>query len=59
MATETLPLAPPLDRAAGPIGWMRRNLFATPFDVALTLLVLWSWSWWCRPCSGGRSLNAA
>ncbi|MFL5335225.1 MAG: amino acid ABC transporter permease [Geminicoccaceae bacterium] len=40
MATETLPMAPPLAERQGPIGWMRRNLFATPFDIALTLLVL-------------------
>ena len=25
---------------SGPIGWMRRNLFATPFDTVLTLLVI-------------------
>ncbi len=40
MATESLPLAPPIAERHGPIGWMRRNLFATPFDIVLTLLVL-------------------
>ena len=40
MASESLPIAPPLAERHGPIGWMRRNLFATPFDSALTILVL-------------------
>jgi len=40
MATESLSLAPPIAERPGPIGWMRRNLFATPFDIALTLLIL-------------------
>ena len=40
MATESLPMAPPIAERPGPIGWMRRNLFATPFDIALTLLVV-------------------
>ncbi len=40
MATESLSMAPPIAERPGPIGWMRRNLFATPFDIILTLLVL-------------------
>ena len=40
MASESLPIAPPLAERHGPIGWMKRNLFATPFDIVLTLLVL-------------------
>jgi general L-amino acid transport system permease protein len=40
MATESLSMAPPIIERSGPIGWMRRNLFATPFDIILTLLVL-------------------
>ena len=40
MATESLPIAPPLAERHGPIGWMKRNLFATPFDIVLTLLVI-------------------
>ena len=40
MATESIPMAPPVAERPGPIGWMRRNLFATPFDTALTLLVI-------------------
>ena len=40
MATESLPMAPPIAERSGPIGWMKRNLFATPFDIALTLLVV-------------------
>ena len=38
MATESLSMAPPITERPGPIGWMRRNLFATPFDIVLTLL---------------------
>lgn len=40
MATESIPMAPPVAERPGPIGWMRRNLFASPFDTALTLLVV-------------------
>ena len=40
MATESIPMAPPVAERPGPIGWMRRNLFATPFDTVLTLLVI-------------------
>jgi general L-amino acid transport system permease protein len=32
---------PPPRRARGPVAWARTNLFATPFDAALTLLILW------------------
>lgn len=39
MATDSLPLAPPVAERPGPIGWARRNLFATPFDIALTILI--------------------
>ena len=40
MATQSIPMAPPAAERPGPIGWMRRHLFATPFDTALTLLVV-------------------
>src|SRR6476620_8340533 len=40
MATESLSLAPPLAERPGLIGWLRRHLFATPFDIILTLLVI-------------------
>lgn len=45
MATESLPLAPPAAERHGVVGWIRRNLVATPTDTALTigilLLLLW------------------
>jgi len=38
------PLPPPLTEA-GPIGWMRKNLFSSPLNIALTilsvLLIVW------------------
>ena len=40
MATESLSMAPPIAERPGVVGWIRRNLFATPLDIALTLLVL-------------------
>ena len=40
MATQSIPMAPPATERPGPIGWMRRHLFATPFDTVLTLLVV-------------------
>ncbi len=40
MATESISMAPPVAERPGVIGWMRRNLFATPFDIILTLLVI-------------------
>ena len=40
MATQSIPMAPPAAERSGPIGWMRRHLFATPFDTVLTLLVV-------------------
>jgi general L-amino acid transport system permease protein len=40
MAAESLSMAPPLAERPGVVGWLRRNLFGTPFDIALTLLVL-------------------
>ena len=40
MATQSIPMAPPVTERPGPIGWMRRHLFATPFDTVLTLLVV-------------------
>ena len=33
MATQSIPMAPPATERPGPIGWMRRHLFATPFDM--------------------------
>ena len=39
--TQPVPPASPPAMAAGPIAWMRRNLFATPFSAALTLLTVY------------------
>ncbi len=35
------PPRPPPQRAASSARWLRTNLFATPFDAALTLLIAW------------------
>ncbi len=35
------PSLPPPDRTLGIVGWLRRNLFSTPFNAGLTLLALW------------------
>lgn len=37
----TVPSRPPPRRPSGPVAWARRNLFASPFDTALTLVTLW------------------
>ena len=39
MATQSVPMAPPIEERPGPLGWMKRNLFATPMDTALTVVV--------------------
>jgi general L-amino acid transport system permease protein len=49
VATESLPIAPPVAERHGPIGWMRRHLFATPFDTALTILVVLFLAWALPP----------
>ena len=49
MATESVPLAPPIEERPGPLGWMKRNLFATPFDIALTLLIVLFLVWVVPP----------
>lgn len=36
-------LPPPVAR--GPLGWLRRNLFASPFDAAVTLLLALAIAW--------------
>jgi general L-amino acid transport system permease protein len=59
MATETLSLAPPVAERPGPLGWMRRNLFATPFDIALTLLVLLFLVWVVPPLLRWAVLDAS
>jgi general L-amino acid transport system permease protein len=37
---EIEPPAPPPRASGGPLGWMRRNLFATPGDAVLTVVAL-------------------
>ena len=58
MATESLPLAPPVAERPGPIGWARRNLFATPFDIALTALIALLLVWVVPPLLRWGALNA-
>jgi general L-amino acid transport system permease protein len=58
MATESLGMAPPIAERPGPIGWMRRNLFATPFDIALTLLIALLILWVVPPLFSWAVLNA-
>ena len=45
VATAPIPVSPPPIAHAGAIGWLRANLFSSPFNVALTLLcgllILW------------------
>ncbi len=42
---ETLPAQPPPASMTGAVGWLRENLFSTPFNIGLTvlisLLILW------------------
>ena len=37
---EQLPALPPPARMTGAIGWIRANLLSTPFNIALTILVV-------------------
>jgi general L-amino acid transport system permease protein len=45
VATAPVPVSPPPITHAGAIGWLRANLFSSPFNLALTLLcvllILW------------------
>jgi general L-amino acid transport system permease protein len=59
VATESLTtIAPPVQERPGPIGWMRRNLFATPFDMALTALIVLLLVWMVPPLVRWALLNA-
>src|SRR5215217_110406 len=51
MATEVHKAAvlPPPTQAVGVIGWARRNLFATPFDAVLTILIALLLAWVVPP----------
>jgi general L-amino acid transport system permease protein len=48
---------PPVARG-GPVGWIRRNLLATPFDAALTVLTLLFLAWIVPPAMGWLFLDA-
>ena len=39
--TENIPQSPPPVSTVGIVGWMRQNLFSSPFNTALTLLTLY------------------
>ena len=39
--TEEVPSAPPPSNAAGPTKWIKDNLFASPFNGALTLVAFY------------------
>ena len=39
--TENIPQSPPPVSTVGIVGWMRANLFSSPFNTALTLLTLY------------------
>jgi general L-amino acid transport system permease protein len=54
------PLGPsrPPSAPGGAIGWIRRNLLATPFDAALTVLVLVLLAWIVPPALGWLFFDA-
>jgi general L-amino acid transport system permease protein len=39
VSTETIPQSPPPTSATGVAGWLKKNLFATPRDTVLTIVV--------------------
>jgi general L-amino acid transport system permease protein len=61
---QPLPSLPPPASTIGVLGWLRRNLFSTPLNVALTLLALYllyqllpplfKWAFWAANWSGDR-----
>jgi general L-amino acid transport system permease protein len=58
MAESATPSLPPPRVASGPFGWMRTNLFATPFDAALTILLLAFLAWIVPKASGWLFIDA-
>lgn len=42
---DTLQPLPPPSSMSGPIGWLRENLFSTPFNIALTILIALFLAW--------------
>jgi general L-amino acid transport system permease protein len=59
VATESIRMAPPVAERPGVVGWMRRNLFATPFDAALTLLIVLILAWVLPPLLRWGVLDAS
>ncbi|MEZ5728500.1 MAG: hypothetical protein R3E48_11135 [Burkholderiaceae bacterium] len=53
MAAEGLhvpsPALPPPAGERGPLAWLRRNLFSTPLNAAMTLLILAGFAWVLPP----------
>ena len=61
MATEAVTSGaqlPPQIAAAGPVAWMKRNLFATPFDTILTILAVLFLAWVVPPLLRWAILDA-
>lgn len=42
---EPLPPLPPPARMGGALGWLRENLLSTPFNIALTIIIVLLLSW--------------
>lgn len=42
---DTLQPLPPPSSMSGPVGWLRENLFSTPFNIALTILIVLFLAW--------------
>ncbi|MFA7665423.1 MAG: amino acid ABC transporter permease [Burkholderiaceae bacterium] len=57
-APDELPPARPPDERRGPFAWLRTNLFATPLDSALTLLLLAFLAWIVPKASGWLFIDA-
>ena len=56
--TPQRPAGAPPARSRGPFAWMRTNLFATPFDSALTILLLPALAWIAPNASGWLFFDA-
>lgn len=49
VSTETIPQSPPPASTGGPVGWLKTNLFATPRDTILTIVVFLILLWIVPP----------
>jgi general L-amino acid transport system permease protein len=58
VAESATPSLPPPRSVGGPLAWMRTNLFATPFDAALTILLLVFLAWIVPKASGWLFIDA-